>query len=89
MGRSLGSSSQHDLMTVYISSGQCSGLSSLLPLLMKLITSLTGYSRQGKGKEVKCVTHAQLLTNKSITLPVNYHVLQTKPAQKSGQVTIL
>ena len=51
MGRSLGSSTQHDLMIVYTSSGQCSVLSSRLPLLMKLITSLTGYSRWGKGMQ--------------------------------------
>ena len=68
MGRSLGSSTQHNLMTVYTSSGQCSGFSSRPPLLMKLITSLTGCSRWGKGKKVSCAAgaYAQLLTNMTI-----------------------
>ena len=68
MGRSLGSASQHNLMIVYTSSGQCSGLSSCLPLLMKLITSLTGCSTWGKGKEVSCAAgaYAQLVTNAPI-----------------------
>ena len=68
MGRSLGSSAQHNLMIVYTSSGQCSGLISRPPLLMKLITSLTGCSTWGKGKEVKCVagTYAPLVTNAPI-----------------------
>ena len=68
MGRSLGSSTQHNLMIVYTFSGQCSGFSSRPPVLMKLITSLTGCSRWGKGKEVKCVAgaYAQLVTNVTI-----------------------
>ena len=64
MGRFLGSSSQHDLMIVYTSSGQCAGFSSRPPLLMKLMTSLTGYSRWGRGKELKCVAGARSTTDK-------------------------
>ena len=91
MGRFLGSFSQHDLMIVYTSSGQCSGLSSRPPLLMKLITSLTGYSTWGKGKEVKCVAgaYAQLVTNTPIIqyklytllawyMPVHHHMYKPK-----------
>ena len=68
MGRSLGSSAQHNLMIVYTSSGQCSGLISRPPLLMKSITSIPGCSTWGKAKEVKCVAgaYAQLVTNMAI-----------------------
>ena len=66
MGRFLGSFSQHNLMIVYTSSGQCSGLSSRPPLLMKLIMSLTVCSTWGKGKEVKRAAYAHLVTNTSV-----------------------
>ena len=68
MGRFLCSSTQHNLMIVYTSSGQCSGFSSRPPLLMKLITSLTGCSTWRRGKEVKCAAgaYAQIVTNAPI-----------------------